>query len=281
MVEDSRAQTGMTTEADVCRPESAVGSRRAAYRNYMSSTLLGRHLASEGLISREQLQQALKRQHRGGEPLGQVLIDEHLIGEAQLQSALQAQKDGRERCESSLLEGAGRETMQQSIPPWGREAADSEDLRQRLSQRTRLGELLWRAGIVTRKQIAAALRRQKKTREKIGGVLVSMGSASIHAVRAALGLQKKAAAVSGHDRRLHFDGLRRRLQQLRLQGHAGGCHPLGRSMAKGRESGSGGSQDLFQKRSSRGLLADTPGNGKTGYRRLRGPQYLALRPTPA
>jgi len=56
-----------------------------------SNALLGRLLVLNGLITEDDLQEALRRQERGEEPLGQVLVAMGMLTPEQLERALQGQ----------------------------------------------------------------------------------------------------------------------------------------------------------------------------------------------
>jgi hypothetical protein len=97
--------------------------------------LLGDLLVREGLISPEQLREALRQQAelRSYAPLGQILVQNKTLAEQQLNLALDKHH-----------------------------------------KRARLGELLVEAHVITGEQLATALDRQRRTGSRLGAVLVEL-----------------------------------------------------------------------------------------------------------
>src|SRR5262249_19354623 len=100
------------------------------------STRLGDALIDEKLITREQLDEALRVQAsmRSYVPLGQVLVTQGMVTRVQLTTLLRHRR-----------------------------------------KRARLGELLVSAKHITTKQLDTALERQRQTRQPLGHTLISLG----------------------------------------------------------------------------------------------------------
>ncbi|HTG01812.1 MAG TPA: hypothetical protein VK654_14620 [Nitrospirota bacterium] len=120
--------------------------------------MLGALLLQAGQITNEQLDEAVGEQQRTGERLGSVLVRRRLITEQQLSRVLDFQKNqGMEKPAPGPL---------------------------------RLGELLVRAGYITRDQLEDALRKQAVSRKKLGEVLIEEGYAEPRQIRHGMRLQQ-------------------------------------------------------------------------------------------
>ncbi len=169
--------------------------RREAYLRHLESTRLGRYLVARGEIKAEHLDRALEQQKVTGERLGTVLLRQGCVTEGQLAQALAAQLEVRTAYEAQALEAVARRIVEEVATARGAQA-DAEALQRSYLEYTRLGELLWRTGLVTRDQLEEALNRQKETGRKIGEILVWMGTISAHAVKVALKIQKRLRALA-------------------------------------------------------------------------------------
>lgn len=109
---------------------------------------IGRILTEGGLVSREQLEQALEVQKRTNELLGQVLVRMGVVEERELNVALAVQRHLGD-LEQAVAVAAGVREM--------------------------LGSLLVKAGKITGEQLEAAIREQQRTGRKLGEVCVGMG----------------------------------------------------------------------------------------------------------
>ena len=129
------AQSGPGSEGDPSVGESG------------HSTRLGDVLIEEKLITREQLDEALRAQAslRTYVPLGQVLVSEGMVTRAQLTTLLRHRR-----------------------------------------KRARLGELLVSGKQITVKQLDTALARQQQTRQPLGHTLISLGYVTEETMREAL-----------------------------------------------------------------------------------------------
>lgn len=121
-------------------------------------TLLGALLLQAGVITNDQLDQAIAEQRRTGERLGSVLVRRHLVTEQQLSRLLEFQRSqGAERPAPGPL---------------------------------RLGELLVLTETITRSQLEDALRKQAVSRKKLGEVLIEEGYAEPRQIRRGIRLQQ-------------------------------------------------------------------------------------------
>jgi len=182
---------GRTTAAAIAPPES----RREAYLRRLESTRLGRHLVAGGQMQAEHLERALAEQEVTGERLGTVLLRQGYVTEGQLAQALAAQIEVRTAYEAQAFEAVARQIVEEAAASEDA-VADAEELRRSYLEQTRLGELFWQTGMVTREQLEEALRRQKETGKKIGEILVWMGTISDHALKIALGIQGRLRALA-------------------------------------------------------------------------------------
>jgi len=170
-------------------------SRREVYLRHLESTRLGRRLVAGGQMQAEHLDAALAQQKVTGERLGTVLLRQGYVTEGQLAQALAARMEVRTAYEGQAFEVVARQIVGEAAASEDA-VADAEELRRSYLEQTRLGELLWQTGMVTREQLQEALRRQKETGKKIGEMLVWMGAISDHAVKIALGIQERLRALA-------------------------------------------------------------------------------------
>jgi hypothetical protein len=126
--------------------------------------LLGELLIKAKRITQEQLDAALREQQSTGEKLGGVLIRLGLLRENELDAVLAFQRHQRG------------------------EAPASDKLR--------LGEILVATGQVTRDQLEDVLNRQKRSKKKIGDLLVEAGYVQPHQIDRSLRLQQKLVTAA-------------------------------------------------------------------------------------
>jgi hypothetical protein len=182
---------------------------------------LGRILVDAGLVAEERLDKALQEQLRTNKHLGEILVDMREILPADLDIVLSLQRDlvipeqavklaaGVRKMLGELLVHAGRITPEQLEVALKEHKKTGEKIGQVLvrlgmatakeidtaveiqttmaagpeqSTRLRLGELLVSARYITREQLADALVRQKKTKKKLGEILVEGGIVDAKAI---------------------------------------------------------------------------------------------------
>jgi type IV pilus assembly protein PilB len=117
---------------------------------------LGKLLVAEGLVSEEQLAEALAQQSTGGTyvPLGRLLVDKKAVTARQLGLVLE-----------------------------------------RSDKRLKIGEVLRRNGSITEEQLQLALQEQHRVKRPLGEVLMRLGYVTEEAMRQALCLQLGVAYV--------------------------------------------------------------------------------------
>lgn len=126
--------------------------------------LLGELLLKAKRITPEQLEAALIEQRKSGEKLGAVLIRLSLLNEQELNAVLAFQRhQGSEAPASTVF---------------------------------RLGEILVSTEQITRQQLDEVLARQKKSKKKIGELLIEAGHAQPHQIDYGLKLQQKLVTAA-------------------------------------------------------------------------------------
>jgi type II secretory ATPase GspE/PulE/Tfp pilus assembly ATPase PilB-like protein len=130
------------------KPSSDQSARPRPHRTIPpSQRRLGDLMVQEGLITSDQLQEALHIQEtmKGAQPFGQILVDQHIITPRQL---------------SLFLD--------------------------RYSKRPRLGEVLVKSGVITPEQLTFALEQQKQTGLRLGETLLQLNYTKDEVLRQAL-----------------------------------------------------------------------------------------------
>lgn len=150
-LEQSDLNAVLAVQEYLDEPEVAVKTAAGVRR------MLGSLLLQAGQITNEQLEQAVAEQKRTGERLGAVLVRRRLLTEQQLSRLLDFQNNqGREKPAPGPL---------------------------------RLGELLVKAGVISRTQLDDALRKQAGSRKKLGEVLIAEGYAKPGQIKHGIRLQ--------------------------------------------------------------------------------------------
>ncbi len=132
----------------------------------VSARLIGEIFVERGLVTHEQLEEALVVQARSGEMIGEVLVSSFGVSRIQLASVLAEQWSAMER-------GTGDERpVTLPVPPVrlveDHDAVDPESKRP-------LGEIFVERGMATEEQLDEALRIQSESGERLGEILVRMG----------------------------------------------------------------------------------------------------------
>lgn len=143
---------------------------------------LGELVVDSGLLTAEQCKNAIDKSLSTGLPLGRILVTNNLLSEDTLVSLLEIQMRVRDelltREQALELIATGPEKIQEKR---------SEEQRQRT---VRLGELLVRAGILTRTDVINVLEVGLHANEKIGQMLVGFGFISPFLLECTLSLQQ-------------------------------------------------------------------------------------------
>lgn len=142
---------------------------------------IGEILIRSGMISKERLTEALSQAETLGLPVGKVLIALDYVSKLNLQAVLQAQSLLREGLidedlafEVLQLVSDRKKTFDAALKELGWEGVDSY----KKIPRSRLGDLLLDAGIMSREDIAAALELSVQVNLPLGRVLVLKGKIS-------------------------------------------------------------------------------------------------------
>jgi len=129
-------------------------------------------------------------------PLGRILIDSGLVTEEKLNAALEEQQ-GTNRFVGEILVAMGELDPRELelVLSIQRELAEPEKaVKIAAGVRKMLGEILFLAKRITAEQLELALREQKRTGEKTGEILVRLGLVTQREVDAALAVQNTMAA---------------------------------------------------------------------------------------
>lgn len=132
-------------------------------RNAPSKRLLGKVLVDGEIILREDLEAALAEQNRTNEMLGEILVRMGVVDPAEIAAAVSIQSD-LASLEDAVKAAAGVRLL--------------------------LGELLLKAGKITREQLNEALAEQRRSGERLGEVLVRKGLLSENELDVALAFQQ-------------------------------------------------------------------------------------------
>ncbi|HEY9684021.1 MAG TPA: tetratricopeptide repeat protein [Oculatellaceae cyanobacterium] len=148
----------------------------------MPTNRLGELLLEAGLITEEQCQFAVDRSLATGIPVGRILVSHNLLSDDALVNVLEIQlriRDGLiTRVEALDLIAQGSQPRIEVLDP-----AES-------TSSMRLGELLVRAGILSRTDVINALEMVLHTHQKTGQVLVKFGFITESLLECALNLQQ-------------------------------------------------------------------------------------------
>lgn len=131
----------------------------------LESRLIGELFVERGLVTEEQLQQALALQDAQGGKLGEILVAEFGVSRVELASVLAQQWAEAER---GARADVGDEAPEPAVP-----ADDVVPTVQPL--RRPLGEIFVERGLATEEQLEAALEEQRRSGSKLGEILVSQG----------------------------------------------------------------------------------------------------------
>jgi chromosome segregation ATPase len=138
----------------------------------VSSRLIGAFFVEKGLVTQEQLDQALQKQAESGERLGEIIVAEFGVSRLELASVLAEQwaefeRDTKARDAQAAPEGQSRLAVPEPV------AAPVEP-----QLRRPIGEIFLERGFVTPDDLDRALDVQRETGARLGEVLVEQGSLS-------------------------------------------------------------------------------------------------------
>jgi chromosome segregation ATPase len=153
----------------------------------VSARLIGAIFVEKGLITDEQLEQALQQQESTGERLGEILVTQFGVSRLDLAGALAEQWAEYERPRTDEQHG---EAAQAAPPPAPAPSTDEE-----VGQKRPIGEIFIERGLITEAQLEDALAEQRETGQRLGEILVGKGIVNRLALASALadqwaGLQK-------------------------------------------------------------------------------------------
>jgi hypothetical protein len=129
----------------------------------IAARLIGSLFVERGLVSESQLRVALELQRETGEQLGQILVSTFGVSRKELARVVADQ--------------------------WREMSGDAGADPERSARRRPLGEIFITRGFVSEEELDAALRRQRKTGERLGEALVGLGVISKFELAGALGEQ--------------------------------------------------------------------------------------------
>lgn len=132
----------------------------------IAARLIGSLFVERGLVSESQLRVALELQRETGEQLGQILVSQFGVSRKELARVVADQ--------------------------WREMSGDAGTEGERTSGWRPLGEIFITRGFVSEEELDAALRRQRKTGERLGEALVALGVISKFELAGALGEQMAA-----------------------------------------------------------------------------------------
>ncbi len=171
------------------------GEATDAALQVVGNMLLGERLVERGVISREQVDEALRLQAQNGLRFGEILIQLGAATKEQVKEALLYQSSARQ-----VVEDFGwrdEHPRERTKPPQGprklqplqKTPGSGEGLR--LMSDLMLGEIMVRNGTITKEQLEEALRIQRAAGIRVGEALVRMKLVTKLQLECALQLQKK------------------------------------------------------------------------------------------
>ena len=132
----------------------------------IAARLIGSLFVERGLVSESQLRVALELQRETGEQLGQILVSQFGVSRKELARVVADQ--------------------------WREMSGDTGAEGERSARWRPLGEIFITRGFVSEEELDGALRRQRKTGERLGEALVALGVISKFELAGALGEQMAA-----------------------------------------------------------------------------------------
>jgi hypothetical protein len=153
-------QMGACTETQIDAETPPEGED---FQQSVDETVLGQRLMKANLLSKEQLDDALRIQVRGRQVLGELLVSYQMCKNEDVEEVLTLQKDVRDAYRNGL---------------------------------ERLGALLIEKAKVPARYVEEALESQHLGRQPLGAVLVSIGACAAHDVNLALEIQESWRAQS-------------------------------------------------------------------------------------
>ena len=139
----------------------------------LSARRIGEILCEKGLLTHEQLEDALAEQERTERRFGEILLERGLVSRLALASALAEQWATLEGEHATIQQTSAEEDEQV-------ETLDAiEEEWQALRGRHRpIGEIFVAGGLISQEQLDRALEEQKRTGQRLGEVLVAHGAVS-------------------------------------------------------------------------------------------------------
>lgn len=163
-------------------------------RSVSSTTRLGELLMAAGLITSEDLEDALRTRDETGLPLGRILVLTRLLSEELLAAALTAQvflRDGKVTREQAIdgLKSARKRRVSIEVA-----LADQGLFRPPVRQSIKLGDLLVLAELIMENDLMTALELSLVRQLPVGRIMLQTGLITPQVLEAALQLQEMVAA---------------------------------------------------------------------------------------
>jgi len=164
-------------ELDSILPINTTPPQASQTSEFVTKQLFGDILVEQGLITSEQLQQAVQlKQQTPGVRLGDILIEEGFIGTTEVFSALQSQIR-RKREISGNLTDLIEENHEKPVGDL------SSSIMSEFVKPTLFGEILLELGLIKEDQLRVALDAQRNEPERqLGQILIDLGAVSPQAI---------------------------------------------------------------------------------------------------
>ncbi len=162
-------------------PAAMAGKPQKTSTDLVGEMFLGQILLRRGLLTEENISQALDIQRSTGMRFGEILLQVGAVTSEQLQEGL-AYQDACRKIRENYVEPTNKK-----VPDIGLLTMQLPGLK--LVGEVLLGEILVERGAITRKQLERALDVQRATGVRIGEALVQTGSATWDQIENALRIQ--------------------------------------------------------------------------------------------
>lgn len=164
--------------------KSIMGTQPGTQPDMIRTNKIGELMVDAGLITIEQAQRAIAKSSSTGLPLGRILVSTGLIAEDILITILELQmriRDGLLSREDALLIVASSSNL---------EGIKEKDEARSGQHTVRLGDLMVRAGVLSRTDVTNVLEVGLNATERTGELLIKFGFVTEHALDCALNLQQ-------------------------------------------------------------------------------------------
>ena len=157
-----------------------------------SARLMGDLLVERNIITREQLEQALRLQEETGNRIGEIVVSEFGVSRVEIAGVLSEQWADIEQAERAKNAEESARAKLQAAPGPVKPLTPAE-----VRLRRPLGQILVERGFISKEQLDAALAAQPTSGTRIGEILIEQGALTRLDLASALGEQWSTPQTSG------------------------------------------------------------------------------------